>query len=139
MGSGASRNTNTIQVSTGIKPNKDGNLPIKLLDIHDKLQTGDIILNNGTDWASYGIKAITFSQWTHIALVIRNPSKELKRRFNLTSEDDFEEVFVFDTDYDSIDKRLDGGVQFNSLREWGRQYVRLYGDKLKLGKVRCSR
>eukprot|EP01103_Thecamoeba_quadrilineata_P019121 TRINITY_DN7614_c0_g1_i1.p1 TRINITY_DN7614_c0_g1~~TRINITY_DN7614_c0_g1_i1.p1 ORF type:complete len:510 (+),score=63.96 TRINITY_DN7614_c0_g1_i1:40-1569(+) len=43
-----------------------------------RLDTGDIILFNNTHALSYGTKLFTWSQWDHVAMVVRNQKNRLK-------------------------------------------------------------
>lgn len=88
---------------------------IELDGIVDSMQTGDILLSQGNELSSYAIRLISKSKWSHVAMIVRNPSKELRRAYNISKKEEGN-VFVLDADWCTKDRRRNGGVQLTSLR-----------------------
>jgi len=103
----------------------------KYLDeIEDLMQTGDIILSRGTEAFSLLIRKGTMSTWSHAAIIVRDPPPEIRKIFQLdTNEEDLKEhVFIFESDTETQDKRQGGGTQLFPFKRWMKSCIPEYGD-----------
>ncbi|KAL6073679.1 hypothetical protein QOT17_004677 [Balamuthia mandrillaris] len=123
------------------KPKPKRVFPLYLLDeVMSYLQTGDIVLLHGTETISRVIEVGTWSFFSHVALLIRHPSEEVKRLYdvevyrdrgrefgipeNAMDEDD---MYLFESDTETLDSREGGGVQLVPLRFWMHDTADYYG------------
>jgi len=105
--------------------------PKKFFDeIEENFQTGDIILSRGTEAFSKLIRKGTMSTWSHAALIIRNPSPNVRKIYKIdqNEEDIKEKVFIFESDTETQDKRQGGGTQLFPFRRWMKNCIAEYGD-----------
>lgn len=94
-------------------------------DIEPELRTGDILLLQGWESFSSWIMTFTGSSWSHVALIIKNPSDRVRRIYQLDPE---EQTFVLESDLDTLDERSDGGIQLVPIRKLMRAYEDFYGE-----------
>ncbi len=83
-------------------------------EIRDQLRTGDLILYSGKQRISALIKALTFSRWSHVGMVVRLPTQDLIGVWESTKKGTGLE------DLDSGTARK--GVQFVVLSDRARTY-----------------
>jgi len=108
-------------------------------DIVHHIHTGDIILFHGIEAHSKLIESGCLSYWSHAAILIRNPSNEIKEIYGVKSyhtiaenagtpieEDPKHDVYVLESDYSTIDKRIGGGCQLVPLKAWLIDYESYY-------------
>lgn len=68
--------------------------------------TGDILLFRGTEGFSKLIKFSSISIFSHVMIIVRDPSDEVKKAYGISFE---EKVFVFESDSE-IEQHEGGGV-----------------------------
>lgn len=78
--------------------------------------TGDILLFRGTEGFSKLIKVSSISIFSHVMMVVREPSEDVRKAYGI-SKDEKEKVFVFESDSE-IEQHEGGGVQLIPLRKW---------------------
>ena len=83
-------------------------------------RTGDIFLHSGTTFASRAIQIATRSIWSHVGIIIVNPSQRVKELYQLTNSTS--NVFVLDSDFTTFDKRFGGGVQMTEVTQFFYKY-----------------
>ncbi len=96
-----------------------------LKDIEPELNTGDILLLQGWESFSSWIMTFTGSSWSHVALLIKNPSERVRRIYQL---DPNEQTFVLESDLDTLDERQSGGIQLVPIKKLMRAYEEFYGE-----------
>ncbi|KAL9643129.1 hypothetical protein ABK040_003928 [Willaertia magna] len=94
-------------------------------DVYNSLQTGDIILHSGKGNFSKAIQLSFASTWSHASIVIRNPSNEIRKAYNLPSivNENHVDIFVAESETDCVDKREGGGIQLVELYYWLNDYL----------------
>jgi len=104
----------------------------KYEDVAAALDTGDIILFHGVSSHSKLEEVLSASYWSHSCILVRNPSEQLKEAYNvqqyypiaesagspLDVTDPIHNIYVFESDYFTIDLRTGGGVQLVPLKCW---------------------
>eukprot|EP01103_Thecamoeba_quadrilineata_P003857 TRINITY_DN13595_c0_g1_i1.p1 TRINITY_DN13595_c0_g1~~TRINITY_DN13595_c0_g1_i1.p1 ORF type:complete len:428 (-),score=57.01 TRINITY_DN13595_c0_g1_i1:23-1270(-) len=92
-----------------------------LNQVLDRAKTGDIILHSGTGSFARAIQFSSKSIWSHAAIIIRDPSPEVRQKYDL---EDHHHVFVLEseTSGNTFDKRAGGGVQLSDYEKWIRWY-----------------
>jgi len=80
------------------------------------LNTGDLLLFRGNGAISKIIKKLTFCCFSHVAMVVRNPSPAIRKAYQLSDEFQKEEVFIFESNADTIPPRPGGGTHIVPLR-----------------------
>ncbi|KAL6048237.1 DUF4261 domain-containing protein [Balamuthia mandrillaris] len=109
-----------------------------LEDVLPNCKTGDIVLLHGTEYISRAIEVSTMSYWSHCAILIRNPSDNIKKLYNVEqyvakaeayglSDIQNDEVYLFESDTETMDQREGGGVQLLPFRLWLRDTMEYYG------------
>jgi hypothetical protein len=125
---GHGRSLKSIVTNT-ITPEEDAKLDklfdwVHVDDVYDQLDTGDILLKSGVGTFSMFIQLGLRCMYSHVAVIIRDPSDELKAAFKVP--DDIQgNVFVLEADSELFvdPSRKTGGVQFMELRQWLRAYA----------------
>jgi len=84
-------------------------------DVQHLMNSGDIILYHGRATFSRTIELTSRNFFSHSGMVIRNPSPDLRAKYNC---DPNVEVFIYDSDLSSMDGRPGGGVQMASFKAW---------------------
>lgn len=79
------------------------------------LDTGDILLFRGMGEVSKVIKRITFCCFSHVAMVLRNPSPKIRKAYFI-EDDNPEDVFIFESNATTQPPRPAGGTHIVSLR-----------------------
>jgi len=108
-------------------------------DVVEHIHTGDIILFHGIEAHSKLIESGCLSYWSHAAIIIRNPSNEVKEIFGVKDyhsiaesagtpieSDTKHDVYVLESDYMTIDLRRGGGCQLVPLKAWLIDYESYY-------------
>eukprot|EP01125_Pyxidicula_operculata_P023052 TRINITY_DN9770_c0_g1_i1.p1 TRINITY_DN9770_c0_g1~~TRINITY_DN9770_c0_g1_i1.p1 ORF type:complete len:431 (+),score=71.51 TRINITY_DN9770_c0_g1_i1:53-1345(+) len=106
-------------------------------NIVESLNTGDVILFHGIELHSKFIESGTMSYWSHAAIIIRSPSQKIKDLYQVDSYLDIvnsagcpikdpvkEDVYVFESDYDTFKKEKQGGAQLIPFKSWIVDYER---------------
>mgnify|MGYP002379337530 CR=1 FL=1 len=92
-------------------------------DVYDSLDTGDILLHSGNGNFSAIIQLMTGCMWSHVSMLIRNPSDEIKRAYNVPlSNNPKDELYVFEAEAKTWDNKQGGGLQLVEFRKWMRDY-----------------
>lgn len=95
-------------------------------DFCKDLQTGDLLLFNGTSWFSRIIERFTHSEYSHVAIILKQP---LWLDPKLT--DDYYILESGPEDFgDAVDNKKKFGVQITSLKELYSEYVLKNSGKL---------
>jgi hypothetical protein len=89
--------------------------PVFIEDMAIHAQTGDLLLFSGVRPQSKAIQLATASIWSHVAVIIRNPSPTVRALYNLPSN---KSVFALESDFFTLDKRPGGGVQLIEIEKW---------------------
>jgi len=108
-------------------------------DLVGHLDTGDVILFHGIEAHSKLIEAGCLAYWSHACIIIRSPPDEVKELFGVKDYDEIlknagtlisdplkEDVYVFESDYMTIDLRHKGGCQLVPLKAWMIDYENYY-------------
>lgn len=94
----------------------DEHFKMKLYDeIEDQMNTGDILLFRGIEGFSKLIKISSICNFSHVMMVVREPSEKIKEKYGI--QDEKEKIFVFESDSE-IEQREGGGVQLVGFRKW---------------------
>lgn len=80
----------------------------KYNDIRDRLHTGDIILFSGKGFISDSIRLFTFSKWSHVGMVLRQPEYNFVLLWESTTLSNLKDI---------EDGKAKRGVQLVNLRE----------------------
>jgi len=112
-----------LKVSKMKEPDLDSHFNRKFFDeVEAQFQTGDIILCRGIESFSQLIRRGTMSTWSHAALIVVDPSPEVRDVYKIEGpffdSDLKEKVFIFESDTETQDKRAGGGTQMFPLRRW---------------------
>ena len=108
-------------------------------DIYSQLDTGDILLFRGSELFSKSIRDATRSNWSHCAMIIRDPSPEMQQRYrvpehrfeegsNWTNPEEPERVFVFEAESETLlhsdvdGKDIQDGIQLVPIKYWMQRY-----------------
>eukprot|EP01101_Sappina_pedata_P010584 TRINITY_DN66_c0_g1_i1.p1 TRINITY_DN66_c0_g1~~TRINITY_DN66_c0_g1_i1.p1 ORF type:complete len:288 (-),score=102.72 TRINITY_DN66_c0_g1_i1:59-922(-) len=98
-------------------------------DIEHNFGTGDIILSRGTEAFSLIIRKGTMSTWSHAAMIVKDPSPQVRQAFKIDSEPFLQEkVFIFESDTVTHDGRQGGGTQMVPFRKWLESSIEEYGE-----------
>jgi len=108
-------------------------------DVVSFLQTGDVILFHGIEAHSILIEGATMSYWSHAAILIRKPSDEIKELYRVNDylhilehvgapfkDPELEDLYIFESDYDTFTKNKGGGAQLIPFKAWLIDYEREY-------------
>ena len=79
------------------------------------LNTGDVLLFRGQGPVSQMIKKTTFCCFSHVAMVLRNPSAAIRKAYHIP-DDEREEVFIFESNATTQPPRPRGGTHIVPLR-----------------------
>lgn len=90
-------------------------------DVYDSLGTGDILLHSGNGSFSAVIQLVSGCMWSHVSLLIRDPSDDIKRAYNVPEDTDGS-LFVFEAEAKTWDNKQGGGLQLVEFRKWMREY-----------------
>jgi hypothetical protein len=123
---GSSRSLKSI-LTNSINSKEDKHLDDKfgvlmVDDVYDDLQTGDVLIHSGNGTFSMFIQLALNCMWSHVSMLIKNPSERLRRAYNIP--EDAGQVFVFEVESETIDRREGGGVQLTELRYWMEDYYK---------------
>jgi hypothetical protein len=92
-------------------------------DLIKTANTGDVLAYSGTAAASRTIQLGSFSMWSHVATIVRNPSQAVRDKYNLGNEYN---VFALESDVPTLDRREGGGIQLTEFQYWWREaYMKL--------------
>lgn len=84
-------------------------------DLLPTLDTGDILLFRGTGEVSKVIKKLTLCCFSHVAMVLRNPSARIRKAYFIP-DDEKETVFIFESNATTQPPRPGGGTHIVPLR-----------------------
>ncbi|MBX9695398.1 MAG: hypothetical protein K2Z81_23640, partial [Cyanobacteria bacterium] len=112
---------------------------VLLDDIYDELNTGDVILFRGSEYFSMLIRATSRSNWSHVAILIRDPPPAVLERYavNRYQAPDGsplnDSVYVFEADSETLlenpETGFRDGIQLVPIRHWMQKYVEEAGDE----------
>jgi len=80
------------------------------------LNTGDILIFRGDGLFSKWIMRVTWSPFSHAAVIIKDPNPILRNAFNCADKN--ERLWVWESDTVTFDERKGGGVQLVPLKKW---------------------
>lgn len=84
--------------------------------VKDQMQTGDVCLCAGQEFFSKLIKKSTMCCFSHVMVVIKDPSPAVRKAYNIPN-DETERVFIFESDSSTVDGRKGGGVQLITVKQ----------------------
>jgi hypothetical protein len=107
---------------------------INISQLMNKCQTGDLILYSSNNWISYFIEYFTGSQFSHIAMIIKDPTY---------IDSNLKGIYVLESGYETVpdpeDHKLKYGVQLTPIKEVINQYNDGKMGKLYYRQLTCLR
>eukprot|EP00667_Euglena_gracilis_P024291 EG_transcript_27881 len=97
--------------------------------IAPQMGTGDVLLLHGTELFSTAIKLVTRSWYSHVAVVLKEPSPDILQLYGLESKRDPHGLYSFESDSSTEDGREGGGTQMLPLGEWVKEMRRYYVEE----------
>jgi hypothetical protein len=88
---------------------------VYLEDLMSTMSTGDIILHSGIKLHSRAIELAFNSLWSHCAMILKNPSQEMRKTYQLEKKQD---IFVVEAWPISNNHPIGGGVRITPVTKW---------------------